>query len=94
MKKDLFKKKGKFIIFKYSPRCGISHQAEEVVKQYQGPYEVVWVHALEEPEFKMEIAEKYGVKHESPQILFIDNQKCVEHFSHYDITLERLNKLS
>ena len=90
---DIFAKEGKFIIFKDSPTCPISAKAREEVAQYKGDLEIITVDVLSEKELKMEIAEKYGVEHESPQILVIDGQKCIADFSHYDITAEKLNAL-
>lgn len=90
---EIFNKEGKFIIFKDSPTCEISRAAKEQVDQYSGPLEIVIIDVLAEKELKMEVAEKYGVKHESPQILFISDQKCVANLSHWDITVEKLNEL-
>lgn len=89
---DIFNKQGKFIIFKHSPRCAVSLEAKEEVKKYEGDLEIIEINVLEEQELKMEIADRYKVQHESPQIMIIEDQKCIDSFSHYDIKAERLNE--
>ena len=39
-----------------------------------------------------EIAAKYEVKHESPQVLLIENGKCSFTHSHFEITYDALMK--
>jgi bacillithiol system protein YtxJ len=36
------------------------------------------------------IAERTGVRHESPQVICLVGGRAVAHASHYDITVERL----
>ena len=92
----IFAKKGKFIIFKHSPICNLSETAKIAVNKYLNTkkhLEVIEINVISESDLKMEITEKYKIKHESPQILLINNQKCVDNFDHMEITLGRLNNL-
>jgi len=76
-------------IFKHSTRCGISKM---VIKQFESSFD------LEENQMKMyyldllnyrpiseEIAAKFQVWHESPQLLVIKNGSTVTHASHSQI---------
>jgi bacillithiol system protein YtxJ len=94
--KTIFNKKGKFIIFKHSTRCGLSEKADSQVKEYKAlpkALPIIVIPVLKEEKLKMQIAKNYKVKHESPQILLIDDQKCTENFSHQEVTLQNLKKL-
>ena len=36
------------------------------------------------------VADRFGVQHESPQLLMIENGHCSHHASHFDIDLSRI----
>lgn len=93
---DLTKKKGKFIIFKHSTTCPISLNAKDEIQKYKAlpkALKIITILVLKQIKLKLEIAKHYKVKHESPQILLIDNQVCVKNFSHYKVTLKNLKNL-
>ena len=40
-----------------------------------------------------EVAEKTGVRHESPQAIIIKDSKVVYHASHYDVTAQEIEQV-
>jgi bacillithiol system protein YtxJ len=83
----------KVMIFKHSTRCSISDAAygrmerkwnSENDKQIK-PY---YLDLLAHRDISNAIAERYGVMHESPQVLIISNGKCIFSQTHMGISLE------
>ena len=77
------------VIFKHSTRCGISSM---VLRKFERNF------AIEDNEVRMyfldliafrnisnQIAEDYGVEHQSPQLIVIKNGKAIAHNSHSEI---------
>ena len=96
MAENIFDKSDNFLIFKHSTACPVSAAAYDEVQAYRNETNALPIVTLivqEEPELKLEVAQRYGVQHKSPQILFIQNQKCADDFSHHEITKDRLLKL-
>jgi bacillithiol system protein YtxJ len=83
------------IIFKYSSRCGISRV---VLNQFEAKYplteenaELYFLDLINYRTVSNEIAQKYKVRHESPQLLIIKDGSLLVHGSHggiNDIDLE------
>ena len=88
-------KNERVVIFKHSTRCNISSAAlnrierkwkeedDALVKPY-------YLDLLSYRQLSYEIAEKYGVEHQSPQVLIIENGKCIFSTTHFDITYDSL----
>ncbi len=80
----------KVLIFKHSTRCGISRMAlrgfERDLEQssYDSYY---YLDLIAHKSLSNEIAEKFGVKHESPQLLYIQNGEVELHQSHHKISI-------
>ena len=92
--KEIFSKKGKFIIFKYSPIDPISHNARDIIIDYMkqsNALEVVRVNIIRDEELNLKMGQVYGVENKSSKVLVIENQKCVAGFS--EVTLEKLKSL-
>jgi len=77
------------IIFKHSTRCGISRMA---LKGFESSYSIGEEHAkpyyldlLNHRDISNEIANRFGVMHQSPQVLVIKNGVAVYNESHGDI---------
>ncbi|OCB73300.1 thioredoxin family protein [Flavobacterium piscis] len=76
------------VIFKHSTRCSISRMA---LKQFERDYdlnEVVDAYFLDliaHRDISNEIASRFNVYHESPQLILIRNGKAVYDVSHSDI---------
>lgn len=82
------------VIFKHSTRCSISRMA---LKNFEREYsleesEVVpyFLDLLEHRDISNEIAQKFQVIHQSPQLLLIKNGKSVYDVSHSEIDAEAL----
>lgn len=81
------------VIFKHSTRCSISRFA---LKQFEREYDLdetvdaFFLDLIEHRDVSNEIAHKFGVYHESPQLILIKNGKAVYDVSHSDISAEAL----
>ncbi|MCC9020283.1 MULTISPECIES: bacillithiol system redox-active protein YtxJ [Flavobacterium] len=85
------------VIFKHSTRCSISRMA---LKQFEREYaleDTVGAYFLDLIAYRdvsNEIASRFSVYHESPQLILIRNGKAVYDVSHSDIDAEALkNKI-
>jgi len=86
---------GMLLLFKHSPRCGISAMAEEeiqVAEKNRGFPDVVLVDVLESRALSQRIAAETGIRHESPQVILFRNGTPVWHCSHQSITAANLQK--
>ena len=60
-------------IFKHSTQCSISGAAAEQVRGYSWALPLYWVNVIEQRSLSNWIADKFGVEHESPQLLRVEN---------------------
>ena len=72
------------IMFKHDTSCRISRTAYGEMQQLM--QDVAIIDVARENDLSYEIAERMGVKHESPQVLVIHDGHAVWSASHYDIT--------
>ena len=76
------------LIFKHSTRCSISRMA---LRQFENEFEAnenvlpYYLDLLNHREISNEIAIKFSVVHQSPQLLIISKEKCIYNTSHSDI---------
>jgi bacillithiol system protein YtxJ len=81
------------VIFKHSTRCSISRFA---LKQFEKEYaledrvDAYFLDLLEYRDISNEIASRFGVYHQSPQLLLIKNGQSVYDASHSDINADDL----
>lgn len=81
------------IVFKHSTRCGVSKM---VLKQFENEFDLnekitpYFLDLLEQRALSNEIANRFGVGHESPQLLLIRNGKSIYDASHSNINVEDL----
>lgn len=84
------RKKGKLFVLKNSTTCPVSQEAMDEVQQYaesfDGEAPVVYLNVQEARELSNQIEDAYGVKHQSPQLLLIEDQAVSWHASHWKIT--------
>jgi len=81
------------IIYKHSTTCPVNHAAKEridgwlvgITEEDLTKFDLYYLDLLSYREVSNAIAHQWDVKHESPQILIIQNGKCVYSASHYDI---------
>ena len=76
------------VIFKHSTRCSISRMA---LKQFEREFDLenvvdaYFLDLIAHRDISNEIAERFNVYHESPQLILIKNGKAVYDVSHSDI---------
>lgn len=84
------------IIFKHSTRCSISRMAlKQFEKEFLLKEEEVTTYFLDLLSFRdisNEIASRFQVHHQSPQLILIKNGNAVYHVSHNDIDAADLSK--
>ena len=77
------------LIFKHSTTCSISATAKNrLERQWQASADQAKLYYLDLLSYRNVsnlVAEKFGIRHESPQVLLIKNGKCVYHNSHLSI---------
>jgi len=85
------------LIFKHSTRCGVSRMA---LKSFEKKYdlndsqiELYYIDLLNNRAMSNEIAIKFNVLHQSPQVIVLQNEKVVYHDSHYQINVEEIKKV-
>lgn len=83
-------------IFKHSTRCGISRMVLRKFEQEFIPTEdedpkLFFLDLLSNREISAEIANRFGVRHESPQLLILKDGKVIQHDSHQAISAKTLN---
>ncbi|RZK09691.1 MAG: bacillithiol system redox-active protein YtxJ [Flavobacterium sp.] len=82
------------LIFKHSTRCSISRFA---LKQFENEFNLdgkikpYFLDLLEHRDISDEIAQLFGVQHQSPQIIVIKDGAAVYDASHQDIEAQKLN---
>ena len=82
------------LIFKHSTTCSISATAKNrLERQWNLPQEKVKTYYLDLHAYRPisnKVAEEFGVRHESPQVLLIKNGACVYHSSHLGINVNAI----
>jgi bacillithiol system protein YtxJ len=83
------------VIFKHSTTCPVSANAMNEIKQYLAvdpnrDVEYLLVKVIESRPISNQIAEDLGVKHESPQIIYVENKEKYWTTSHWAITNEHM----
>lgn len=83
-------------IFKHSTRCSISRMA---LKQFENEFAsgdtiaLYFLDLIEYREISNEIASRFGVMHQSPQLIVIKNGQAIYNASHSDIDAVALTSL-
>lgn len=83
------------LIFKHSTRCSISASVlNRLERKWDatalGSIEAYYLDLIAYRPLSNAIAEIFGVHHESPQVLLIQDGECVYDASHYDISFDDL----
>lgn len=82
------------IIFKHSTRCSVSRM---VLKQFENEFDLhekidlYYLDLLEFRPISNEITNKFGVEHQSPQLLLIKDNRVIYYANHEGIDAEKLN---
>lgn len=90
--KDSFEKPQ--VIFKHSTRCSISSMALNRLEREAAPANAhfYYLDLLKYRNISNELADKFNVYHESPQILIIRNGECVYDESHQGINMSEIEE--
>lgn len=82
------------LIFKHSTRCSVSSRAYRQLEEATGELylhvDINYVDVIANREVSDRIADKLEVRHESPQLLFVWNNKVVRVESHWHIRHNRI----
>jgi bacillithiol system protein YtxJ len=82
-------------IFKHSTRCAISDSAyQEFLDFARDAAGIAYgiVHVIENRSLSNAIAQRLGVRHQSPQAIAIRNGQATWHASHFSITADALTR--
>jgi bacillithiol system protein YtxJ len=80
------------LIFKHSTRCAVSSMAKrgldrELLQANNTAFDIYYLDLISYREVSNQIATRYHVQHESPQLLLIKNGQCLFHASHDGVSL-------
>ncbi|MGE0566525.1 MAG: bacillithiol system redox-active protein YtxJ [Bacteroidia bacterium] len=81
-------------IYKHSTQCGISMMTnrtlnKELKEISVNTLDVYYLDLIRYRDLSNTISVRYDVEHESPQILFIKEGKCIYYASHSDVSLDK-----
>ena len=77
-----------FLVFKHSTRCPVSSQAALSLQRWEAPAgtpPMYLVYVVEDRALSMSMADRWEVRHESPQLLWWLNGKIQHHTSHFEV---------
>ncbi|MCY4485087.1 MAG: DUF2847 family protein [Spirochaetaceae bacterium] len=77
-------------VYKHSTACPISAAAADVVRGYSFDLPLYWVNVIEQRPLSNWVADTYGVRHQSPQLLKISGGRVEQQWSHFSITPAKL----
>ena len=77
-------------IYKHSTACPVSAAAAQVVESTAFDLPVYWVNVIEQRKLSNQVAKRYGVRHESPQLLKIEQGSATTVLSHHQISPAQL----
>ncbi len=83
------------IVFKHSLTCPISKGAFEQFQAYMEEQQTIpayYLYIQEVRPLSNQIAEQFGIRHESPQVLYLKDGKVVWSESHWNITKKSLQE--
>lgn len=85
---------GKKLLFKHSTTCPISAKANEEFEAYlkDADTTAAVVLVIEDRPVSNQIAEEFGIKHESPQIFLLEDNEVRWNTSHWKITRDAIKE--
>lgn len=80
------------VLFKHSTRCGVSSMAKRALEAdlrqtNRTGFDIYYLDLLSYRDVSNQIAARYGVVHQSPQLLVIKNGRCVFDAAQEDVSL-------
>jgi bacillithiol system protein YtxJ len=84
--------KAPLVIFKHSTRCSVSSMAKIRLDKNQAPegIDFYFLDLIKHRDISNKISETFLVHHQSPQVLVIDNGKCIFNESHSGIDFDEI----
>jgi len=77
------------LLFKHSATCGISAQAHESLEQWLAgqadPPPVYVIEVRTHRPLSAAVAQRFAIRHESPQVLLVDHGSVTWHASHFHV---------
>ncbi|MDR9416873.1 MAG: bacillithiol system redox-active protein YtxJ [Gracilimonas sp.] len=77
------------LIYKHSPSCGVSFIAKQELEaeadEFRNSADLHLVNVIQDRPVSNAIAQEFGIRHESPQVLVLKNGKVVWEGSHWQI---------
>lgn len=80
------------VLFKHSITCPISSGVYQEISKADADINLIVVQRARN--VSTALAEKTGIRHESPQAIVLKNQEVVYHASHYDVTAQEVEAKS
>jgi len=80
------------VLFKHSTTCPISAGVYQEISNADADINLIVVQKARD--VSTALAEKTGVRHESPQAIILKNEEVVYHASHYDVTAQEVEASS
>lgn len=78
------------IVFKHSNACSISSRAYREMEKLDAQVNILVVQTARE--ISRELASLTGVRHETPQVIVLRDEKAVWNASHFDVQAEAVTK--
>src|SRR5262245_17795973 len=78
------------VLFKHDPYCESSLTAQEELEELDG--EILLLDVSRQHELKRQLAERTGVRHESPQVIVLRGGAVAWAASHFKITAEAVRR--
>ena len=78
-------------IFKHSTQCPISSTAADEVRSADASMSVYWIDVIEQRDLSDWVETQYDLRHESPQLIQIEDGKVKESWSHRAINKDLLS---
>lgn len=77
-----------FLVFKHSTRCPISSQAQLSLQRWEAKADapaIYLLYVVENRALSLDLADRWGVWHESPQLLWWRQGSVQRHCSHFEV---------
>lgn len=80
------------VIFKHSTRCAVSSMAKNRLDRKEAPAGIRFylLDLIKYRNISNKVASDFGVSHESPQVLVINNGECIYNESHSGIIFDEI----
>jgi bacillithiol system protein YtxJ len=89
-------KQGPVLIFKHSTRCNISRATFDRLERKwnaaaAGSTRAYFLDLIAHRNISNEVAARFGVEHQSPQVLVISNGRSILDLSHFEIDFDQIS---